>query len=102
MTKKLVRIEILDAAAAAIDGGRDTQYGRPEKLFPKIANLWSAYLGREVHAHDVALMMNLMKVARAQANPHSVDQWVDIAGYAACGYEAALETLHAGEGYNEL
>jgi hypothetical protein len=34
-------------------------------------------------------MLGLLKIARLRANPTHRDSWVDLAGYAACGYEVA-------------
>ena len=83
------RKDILDAAAACVLSDREQQYGAPEDVFPIIAGLWSAYLGKPVSASDVAAMMVLLKVARLTGNPAHPDSWVDIAGYAACGGELA-------------
>ena len=80
------RSECLEAARKAVEE-RAVQHGRPENIFSKIASFWSAYLGKELTATDVALLMTLFKVARAQGNPANNDTWVDIAGYAACGAE---------------
>lgn len=80
------RTECLEAACKAVEE-RAVQHGKPENTFAQIANLWSAFLGIELVAADVALMMTLFKVARAQGNPANNDTWVDIAGYAACGAE---------------
>jgi hypothetical protein len=38
---------------------------------------------------DVAVMLALLKVARIKQNPNHTDNWIDIAGYAACGGEIA-------------
>lgn len=92
------RRRILDEAAEIVTKDRNNQYGDPETEFQTIADLWSAYLERIypeldlprlLVAHDVAAMMALLKVARIAANPQHRDSWVDLAGYAACGAEAA-------------
>ena len=36
---------------------------------------------------DVAIMMALLKISRLSWEPTKRDSWVDVAGYAACGYE---------------
>ena len=42
-------------------------------------------------SYDVAVMMCLFKIARLQSSAfESVDSWVDLIGYAACGGEIAL------------
>ncbi len=81
---------ILDAAIDAVTD-RGLNYGRPEDNFARIARRWEVHLlnryGRVVKldAHDVAMMMVDMKVARLENSPAHADSWVDVAGYAACG-----------------
>lgn len=81
------REEILNKAAKAISGERDEHYGSPEDNFQRIANLWTAYYGRPFTAIDVAMMMILLKIARTVYDPSHEDNYVDIAGYAACAGE---------------
>jgi hypothetical protein len=79
-----------------IDGDRNKSYGTPTQNFSNIAELWNvrfAHLlqdGKKFNASDVADAMILLKVARNIASKKR-DGWVDIAGYAGCGYEAMLE-----------
>lgn len=80
------REEILTQAAKIVTGEREEQYGSPEDNFKIIADLWSGYLDEEIAPTDVAVMMILMKIARIKGGG-SLDCWVDIAGYAACGGE---------------
>lgn len=85
------RTQILQSATAIVQGEREQSYGGPESSFTAIAELWTAYLGRPVHAQDVALMMALMKIARLKtAQGVHWDSWVDLAGYAACGAECVF------------
>lgn len=84
------RQELLEAASRAVEE-RAEQHGQPEDVFEGIALLWSVYLGTVITATDVALLMTLFKVARAQGNPKNEDTWADIAGYAACGVELATK-----------
>lgn len=85
----MTRREILDTAKACVCGQRDLDYGTPEDNFSVIANLWSVYLGREIKAVDVAMMMALLKIARIANGGGSGDSFVDLAGYAACAGEIA-------------
>lgn len=66
-----------------------------------IADLWTAYLGPELPrvltAVDVSNMMILFKVARNTANFRKTDNWVDIAGYAACGGEISESVAADGD-----
>lgn len=81
------RKEILEAAAKCVCGDREQDYGSPENNFAIIARLWSAYSGFEFDAKDVAAMLALLKIARISSGHAKEDNWVDLAGYAACGGE---------------
>ncbi len=87
------RKTILDAAEKCVCRDRQDTHGRPEDSFGAIADLWTAYLGtgREIDPVDVANMMVLLKIARAKGNPKHQDNWVDMAGYAACAGEIAAD-----------
>lgn len=93
----MLRKELLDKAIEIIEGARQEHYGSPEDNFARIAEYWQTYLrqtqlnpgGIYIGAHDVAIMMVLMKVARLAADYLHDDSWLDIAGYAACGSECA-------------
>lgn len=85
----MTRKEILAAAEAIVCGDRDKQYGSPEDSFNAIADLWNAYILRKTRLSpkDVANMLILMKIARNLCGKEKADNWIDIAGYAACGGE---------------
>jgi len=83
------RSEILDTAKQAVTQDRDATHGKPERSFELIAALWTSLLGRDVSPAQVALMLAALKIARAWDNPTHADNWVDLAGYAACGGEVA-------------
>lgn len=87
----MTRAEILEAARAAVTGERTTQYGGAEDNFGLIAQFWDLYLDHrpftDLTAVDVAAMMCLFKIARNTTGEGAVDNWVDLAGYAACGGE---------------
>ena len=80
------RLDTLKAAAECVCGSREEDYGSPEDNFAVIAELWTAYTGTDVTPKDVAMMMALLKIARAKAGSKP-DTYVDLAGYAACGAE---------------
>lgn len=94
----VTRAAMLDMAKAIVSGDRDRKYGSPEDSFWAIAHYWTVYLQqvghlpehRELTAEDTAIMMILLKIAR-QAGRGKLDNWVDIAGYAACGAEITAE-----------
>lgn len=81
------RTEILDTAKTCVVGDREQDYGSPESNFGRIAGLWTIYLGCPVTAKDVAAMLALLKIARIASGHAKEDNWVDLAGYAACGGE---------------
>lgn len=85
------RKTILDAAEKCVCHDRQDTHGRPEDSFGDIADLWTAYKGVEFDPVDVAQMMILLKIARAKGNPKHADNWIDIAGYAACAGEIAAD-----------
>lgn len=89
-----IRIGVLIEAGDLIDGDRNISYGPPSADFERTAALWSAMGfrigGENVQAHQVAIAMALLKVSRLAWNPGKRDSWVDLAGYAACGYEAFM------------
>ena len=95
------RPEILEAAKRCVCGDREQDSGSPEDSFACIAGLWTAYLnGRPVGAVveldgvDVAAMLALLKIARIASGHAKEDNWVDLAGYAACGGEIEARDSH--------
>lgn len=82
----MTRKECLTAAIDAVCKDRENTYGSPEDNFKLIADLWSTYTGAKIGPQDVAVMMILLKTARAKNSNHD-DNFVDIAGYAACAAE---------------
>lgn len=102
----MTRKEILDKALSCVNGDRDEQYGNPEDSFRMIAELWMTYLGNvgavstvsfdgpyavnaqfHIRPQDVAAMLALLKIARIAGKQAKDDNWIDLAGYAACGGE---------------
>lgn len=85
------RKECLDRAEECVCGQREKDYGSPENNFNMIACFWSTYLGYDVEAEDVAIMMALLKIARIASGTGTDDIYVDLAGYAACGCEISTK-----------
>jgi len=83
----MTRAELLDQAKACVVGDREQDYGSPEQNFSRIAEFWATYLDYHVTAKDVAAMLALLKIARIASGHAKADNWVDLAGYAACGGE---------------
>lgn len=80
---------ILEEAIRCVCQDRNDQYGEPEDVFALIANLWSVYLEHDVSAHDVGMMMALLKIARIKDGRFKADSYIDAAGYIACAAEIA-------------
>lgn len=85
----VTRSKILSTARSYITRDRQADHGDAEDNFSRIAGYWSLHTGTTLTATDVAVMMALLKVARIKQNPQHVDNWVDGAGYFACGGEIA-------------
>ena len=90
-----LRAALLREAERLITGDRNQTYGSPTQNFTNTAEIWTAQMRHKLapgvvfEAHDVAALMIGLKLARLQADPKKLDTWVDLAGYAACGGEAA-------------
>lgn len=94
----MTRSEVLKEAEKCVCGQRQEDYGTPESSFEAIAALWNAWIRAAypkmrrfgecytLTPKDVAMMMALLKVARAAAGDKA-DNYVDLAGYAACAGE---------------
>jgi len=81
------RGSILDTAKEYVTKDRAADHGDMEDNFQRIADYWSVHLDQRIDAHDVAVMMTLLKVARIKSNPRHMDNFIDGAGYLACGGE---------------
>ena len=96
------RAALLHDAEGLINGDRNLQYGAPIDDFSLTAQLWEAYLRRLMETrnlevpmldpHDVAVLLILVKISRLAQTPEKRDHWLDIAGYAGCGWECVTET----------
>ena len=89
LTGDTLREITLNTAKSLVMGDRNKDYSSPQANFDQTAELWSAYMGHQFSAHDVAVMMILVKLARISTSPGKLDNWIDIAGYAACGGEVS-------------
>jgi hypothetical protein len=83
------RGDILDEAKRLTSTDRQDTYGTPLVNHQRIAALWSVYLEKEVKAHDVALLMALVKIARLMATPSHLDSAIDGAAYFSIAGEIA-------------
>jgi len=66
---------------------RARQQVEPPATQARIAATWSAYLDRPIGAHDVALMMVLLKVACPTRGTFNLDDYVDVAAHAGIAAE---------------
>ena len=93
------REEILNGAKDCVCVDRENTYGKPEDNFATIANLWSKYLFAKgvlaelIDSDDVAVMMALLKIARIATGKPKADNFIDLAGYAACAGEIATKNI---------
>ena len=95
---RATRTSILDAAQKCVCGDREQDYGSPESNFQIIAELWNTYLSNKsccesITAVDVGMMLALLKIARVASGRLKDDNFVDLAGYAACAGEIASRGL---------
>lgn len=96
----MTRSEILKAAERCVCTDRNQQYGEPEDNFRIIAALWNVYLfGRGAKAQlnpaDIGAMMALFKLGRIATGGNKADNFIDLAGYAACAGEISTESGRA-------
>jgi hypothetical protein len=92
----LARASILDDAREAVTKDRAATHGDVEDSFGKIAAVWSAMVGVKITPTQVSIMMGQLKDVCAWSNPGHRDNWVDKAGYAACGGELAAAAAAGG------
>lgn len=93
--KENARAKVLRQAEELVNGDRNASYGDPIQDFARTAVFWQEYLqgvvakrgSLELQPHDVAAMMALLKISRLAWSPEKEDSWVDLAGYAACGFD---------------
>lgn len=105
---------LLDEAAELVDGSRNVQYGDPIDDFRRTAAYWSVHIGGVLRRkanecgvslspdvldiidelldpHDVAVMMQQLKISRLAWSPDKRDSWADAAGYVACGWDCVTK-----------
>lgn len=98
---------VLDKARQLTGGERAAQHGDKTINHENIAALWSAWLsqraaanggvGLPLSAHDVAVMMVLLKVARTLSGNFNLDDYVDMAGYAGVAAEVYSKDKRYGD-----
>ena len=91
---------ILEKATELVSGDRQNTHGDKVTNHQNIARMWNAHLhnanilpeDKHLTPQDVALMMAGLKLARAAHGALNMDDYVDLAGYAACAGEIAQRT----------
>ncbi len=82
----MISENILEQAKELVVGDRQQDYGDKLTNHENIAALWSIFLRKKLTAHDVAMCMALVKVARLM-HAHKTDSYIDMAAYAAIAAE---------------
>jgi hypothetical protein len=81
---------ILDEAKQLTTGDRHVTYGPPDADFARTAGMLNALFGHKLSSpflpQDVAKLVICIKLSRSVWNDKR-DNYTDIAGYAACGWE---------------
>jgi len=94
------RKSVLLEAIGLVTGDRNATYGPPTQDFDRTAAALTAMGYRRtdpggktlgLEPHDVAILVMMVKISRLMSTPDKRDSWVDIAGYAGCGYECTIE-----------
>ena len=83
----MITKECLSQAITLSANDRQKDYGDKVDNHNNIARLWSAYLDTDIKAHDVAIMMALLKMARTKLGAVSKDTYIDMAAYSAIAGE---------------
>lgn len=82
--------EILQSATDTIRQ-RGLTYGHPADNLQHTAMLISAYLQTPIHDYQVAGILVLVKLARTNESAQHIDNWIDLASYAALAGQLATE-----------
>lgn len=92
--------EITNKASELVSGDRAKTHGDKTDNHQRIADLWNGFLAaankrpfRPLDAHDVANMMECLKIARRYTGDFNPDDYVDGAGYSAVAGEVRAEQL---------
>jgi len=67
-------------AVATMNGDRMRTHGNPHDTLARIAQMWTGYLGKDIHPTDVAQMMVMVKQARSR-HSYDRDHYLDAIAY---------------------
>ena len=87
----MISQELLKEATELVGGERQEEYGDKLTNHTNIADFWSIFLKKKITAHDVAICMALVKIARLM-HQHKKDSYLDLAAYAAIAGEIETRT----------
>lgn len=73
--------------AMGLIGERGQDYGGIEDNFLHIASIFTAMTGKEFGAHDVAMFLAAVKMARMRQSPGKADNYLDAINYIAFAHE---------------
>lgn len=90
--------DVAKKAAELVGGDRAVTHGDKFKSHAKIADVWNGILAAAgkpakvpLNAHDVANLMEGLKIARRYCGAFNPDDYIDGAGYASLAGEIAAE-----------
>jgi hypothetical protein len=100
-TNANLRAQFLADVEKLVCVDRNVTHGDAEDNFRVIADLWNVYLRNskcvdntdDLNNKDVAIMMCLFKISRLMTNVYNMENWLDLAGYAACGGGIVKKTV---------
>ena len=87
----MISEDLLDEAKKLIGGNRQQDYGEKLTNHQNIADFWSIFLKKKITAHDVAICMALVKVARLM-HQRKKDSYRALAAYAVIAGEIEART----------
>ena len=86
-----IREQLLQDVSKIITGDRNREYGEPDQNIGRTYEMLRAYLGSrsglELEPEDVCAFAIILKLGRLSHDSSKRDTWMDIAGYAAVGWE---------------
>ena len=91
------RKDVLESAIKCVCRDRENEYGSPKENLESVARYLTEYTRSKYGVQipytgkDVTLIMMFVKIAREATGRGKLDNWVDMAGYAALGAELMEE-----------
>lgn len=105
---KITAEQIAIQAASLVGGDRARTHGNKLDNHKKIAEIWNGIMAaagkkpfRPLDAHDVANLMEGMKIARRYSGSFNPDDYIDGAGYSSVAGEIMSEQIRMDEAWAE-